>query len=161
MDVRFINPFIASITNVFKTMLMAEMTFDKPRMKAAMEDRPDVSAIIGFSGDATGAVVLGFPMEVATGIATKFAGEQIDIDHPDFADALGELANMVAGGAKANFGGLAAAISLPSVIVGQHHEVMASKNHPSLVIPCRSPFGSFSVEVAMKVEVSATVGAAS
>ncbi len=161
MDVRFINPFISSITNVFKTMLSTEMKFGKPHIKTPEHPRPDVSAVIGFSGDATGAAVLGFRMEVASRVASTFSGVEMGADHADFADALGELANMVAGGAKANFGDFAINISLPSVIVGQGHEVLNSQAHPSLVIPCESPLGPFTVDVSMKIEQHATAGATS
>jgi chemotaxis protein CheX len=158
MDVNCINPFVKSIANVFSTMLSTEVTFGKPYVKTPTDPRPDVSGVIGLSGDVTGVVILGFKMPVAIKVASKFASLELTSDHPDFADALGELANMVAGGAKANMTGLDANISLPSVIVGENHEVVKSKANPSLVIPCKTPFGDFSVEVAMKIEKPATVG---
>ena len=161
MDVRFINPFIKSISNIFTTMMSSEVDFQKPFVKSAATEKPDVSAVIGFSGDASGAVVLCFRKATAVKIASKFACTELAIDSPDFADALGEIANMVAGGAKADFSGLDVNISLPSVIVGAGHEVVKSNAHPSLVIPCRSPYGEFTVEVSMEVKKHATVGATS
>lgn len=161
MDVRYINPFIKSVSNVFQTMLSIDITFGKPTAKQNSTPRPDVSAIIGFSGDASGSVVLGFEKSTALKVASAFAGTELGIDDPDFADALGELANMVAGGAKANFEGFNITISLPSVIVGEAHEVIKSKAHPSLVIPCHLSLGDFIVEVAMKAEKTAAVGASS
>ncbi len=74
--------------------------------------------------------------------------------HPDFADAIGELANMIAGGAKSNFDGLAVTISLPSVVIGDPHEVIvtgAPSGAPRLIIPCQTELGQFHVEVAMVV----------
>ncbi len=161
MDVRYVNPFVKSVSNVFKTMLHTDVTVGKPYLKTPHCDRPDVSGVIGLSGDVTGVVVLGFSKNVAIAVAEKFVGTSLTVDHPDFADALGELANMVAGGAKASFEGINASISLPSVIVGENHEVIKSKANPSLVIPCDSPMGHFTVEVAMKVEAQVAVGAAS
>ena len=72
-------------------------------------------------------------------------------DHEDFADALGELANIVAGQAKAKLDGFNISISLPSVIIGKEHVVLQSKHRPRLAIPCDSPLGRFTVEVAMVV----------
>lgn len=161
MDVRFINPFVKSIGNIFTTMMSSEVDFQKPFVKSDSTEKPDVSAVIGFSGDASGAVVLCFSKKTAEKIASTFACTELTIDSPDFADALGEIANMVAGGAKADFQGLSVNISLPSVIVGIGHEVVKSNAHPSLVIPCQSPFGGFTVEVSMEVEKQATVGATS
>lgn len=161
MDVRFINPFIKSIGNVFTTMMSSEVDFQKPFVKSDTTEKPDVSAIIGFSGDASGAVVLCFRKAVAVKIASKFACTELTVESPDFADALGEIANMVAGGAKADFEGIRVNISLPSVIVGTAHEVVKSNAHPSLVIPCHSPYGIFTVEVTMEVKKHAAIGAPS
>jgi chemotaxis protein CheX len=160
MDVRFINPFIKSISNVFQTMMSVDVAFGKPFLQTQNETRPDVSAVIGFSGDASGAVVVAFDRHTAAATASKFAGIDMTLDHADFSDALGELANMIAGGAKADFEGLDVSISLPSVIVGDGHEITGSKAHPSLVIPCDSSLGPMKVHVSMKVQASATVGAA-
>ena len=151
MDVRYINPFFESVKLVFKTMLETELTVSKPVISTD-EVRADVSAVIGFSGGATGCVVMCFPMASAIKSASTFAGVEMTKDHEDFADALGELANMVAGQAKAQLEGLNISISLPSVIIGKEHAVLQSKNRPRLAIPCDSPLGRFTVEVAMMVE---------
>ncbi len=110
-----------------------------------------------------------FTFETASKIATAFAGIEINPQHPDFADAIGELANMVAGGAKSKFKGLDISISLPNVIVGKDHNVSASKNSPRIIIPCNTSLGAFQVEIGMElaknptgaVEMPAAVGAKS
>ncbi|HPD28353.1 MAG TPA: chemotaxis protein CheX [Phycisphaerae bacterium] len=152
MDVRYINPFIGAVKHVFRTMLGTDIMISKPRLRAPDESNADVSAVIGFSGDAAGCVILCFRTDAAVKTASKFAGNELTPQHPDFSDALGELANMVAGQAKAQFEGLSVSISLPSVIIGRDHEVLQSKITPRLVIPCDSPLGRFAVEVAMVVE---------
>lgn len=152
MDVRYINPFLKSVRNTFQTMCKLALEVGRPELKEKGQPKTDVSAIIGFSGDAAGAVVLHFGFDTATKIATTFAGEPIDPEHADFADALGELANMVAGGAKRQFAGLDISISLPSVIVGKDHNVSASKNAPRLVIPCVTKAGTFYMQVGMVLE---------
>lgn len=161
MDVRFINPFIASTKTVFKTMVATEITIGKPIIiKANEEQTADVSAVIGMSGDAVGCVVLSLPMTTACNIATKFAGVPLSQEHPDFSDALGELANMVAGQAKAKFEGLNVSISLPSVIVGKEHVVSQSKAKPRLALPCACSLGDFTVEVVLVTEKAAPKAAA-
>ncbi len=133
-------------------MLGNEIMVSKPFIKNNAEAHTDVSAIIGLSGDAVGCVVLSFPMQTALTVSGKFAGIEMSPDHEDFSDALGELANMVAGQAKAQMDGLNVSISLPSVVIGKEHQVSQSKNRPRLVLPCDSELGRFSVEVAMVVE---------
>jgi chemotaxis protein CheX len=152
MDVRFINPFIASVKKVFKTMVATEVTVGKPSIVVATQEQmADVSAVIGMSGDAVGCVVLSLPVATAVNAAGKFAGVEMTRDHPDFSDALGELANMVAGQAKSQFEGYNISISLPSVIIGKEHVVSQSRQRPRLSIPCESALGKFWVEVAMLV----------
>ncbi len=151
MDVKYINPFMKSIKNVFSTMLNIDVEFGKPRLRTEAEASHDVSGIIGLSGDAMGAVILSFPKPAALKIAGAFAGITFKEMDEDFADAIGELANMVAGSAKRDLEGLNISISVPSVIIGPNHQVRATRMVPRLLIPCSTPIGSFVVEVGMKV----------
>lgn len=152
MDVKFINPFVGSITNVFETMLKTNVVLGRPMLKKADLVTAEVSGIIGLSGDVQGSVVLSFPGNVAGKIASKFAGVEMTVNSEDFADAIGELANMVAGNAKKDFAGYDVSISLPSVIIGPGHTVSQSKASPFLVIPCQTEMGSFNVEVALNAD---------
>ncbi len=149
MDVKFINPFVGSIANVFETMLSLKVTLGRPMLKTADLVSAEVSGIIGLSGDVQGSVVLSFPGDAACKIASRFAGMEMTKDSEDFADAIGELANMVAGNAKKDFAGYEVSISLPSVIIGPGHTVSQSKAAPFLVIPCETEMGKFNVEVAL------------
>ena len=156
MHVRFINPFIQSVKNVFSTMLATDLLVSRPFVKVDDRLTSDVSALIGLSGDAVGCVALCFPMETATKVTGKFAGIEMSKEHEDFADALGELANMVAGGAKAKLDGFTVRISLPNVVVGRNHVVSHSSRKPRLVLPCDAPLGRFSVEVVLLAEKAST-----
>lgn len=149
MDVKFINPFVNSIMNVFETMLGTKVQIGKPMLKSEDMVTAEVSGIIGLSGDVQGSVVLSFPGNVACKVASQFSGEEMTVEHADFTDAIGELANMVAGNAKKDFVGYNASISLPSVIIGPGHKVSQSKASPFLVIPCNTDLGKFNVEVAL------------
>jgi chemotaxis protein CheX len=149
MDVKFINPFVNAITNVFETMVHTKVTIGKPMLKQADVVTAEVSGIIGLSGDVQGCVVLSFSGEVACKVASTFAGTELTLKSPDFSDAIGELANMVAGNAKKDFEGHHASISLPSVIIGPGHRVSQSRSSPFLIIPCQTALGNFTVEVAL------------
>ena len=153
MDVKFINHFVSSVKKVFATMVGTELTIGQPSVLNALEQpQADVSAVIGLSGDVVGCMVLSLPMATAVNAASKFASIEMDQDHADFSDAIGELANMVAGQAKAKFEGLNSSISLPGVIIGPNHVVSQSRQAPRLAIPCGSTLGDFTIEVAMVVE---------
>jgi len=151
MDVRYINPFMKAIKNVFATMLNTEVSFGDPYIQTNQQPSNDVSGIIGLSGDAIGTVIISFPRSSALEIASAFAGVSFEEMDEDFADAIGEIANMVAGSAKKDFENINMSISIPSVIIGKGHKVKATKTMPRLVIPCTSPIGSFIVEIGMKI----------
>ena len=70
--------------------------------------------------------------------------------------AIGELANMVAGGAKSQFEGLDISVSLPNVILGKNHYISGSKNAPRIIIPCTSDAGKFYMEIAMVMTKNVT-----
>ncbi len=151
MDVKYINPFMGAIKNVMQTMLNLDVDFGKPHLRHDEDVSHDVSGIIGLSGDAVGAVIISFPRTSAMKIASIFACTSFTDTDEDFADAIGELANMIAGNAKKDLEGLNVSISIPSVIIGHGHEVKATRAVPRLIIPCSTPAGSFVVEVGLKV----------
>ncbi len=149
VDVRIINPFIAGIQHVFATMLDTHILVSNPCLKTDTGPKVDISTIIGFSGDTTGSMAMCYPLRTAINAATKFAGEELTPNDPDFADALAELANMVAGQAKSKFEGVQVSISLPHVIVGRELRLLGRENIPTLLLPCDSALGRFSTEVMM------------
>lgn len=155
MDVRYINPFINSVKLVFKRMLETEIIVSKPCVKNGAHRPSDVTAFIGFAGGATGSVALCFSKKTAIRIAGKFAGRGITrSQRAELADALGELANMVTGQAKAHIPTDDVSVSLPRVVMGDEHQTLDSPSSPVLVLPCDCELGRFSLEVTMKVRKS-------
>ena len=151
MDAGYITPFVKSIQNVFSTMLQLPVTVNDPAIKTGNSPSHDVSGIIGMSGDVTGSVVLSFKMETAEAVVALFCGERLEKDNADFADAIGELVNMVCGGAKAMFNEKQkVSISCPSVIVGSGHGVCLPSDIPCVLIPCMTDCGEFVIEVAIR-----------
>ncbi|MEM7626306.1 MAG: chemotaxis protein CheX [Planctomycetota bacterium] len=150
MDSQFILPFIESVTNVFETMLQLEVKIGTPSIKPDDANSHDVSGIIGMSGDVEGTIVLGFPVTTAERAVGVFTGMEMDSKHEDFADAIGELVNMVSGGAKAKFTNRKVSITCPSVIVGEHHTVSGRKDIVTIHIPVDCDLGEFSVDVSIR-----------
>jgi len=97
-------------------------------------------------------VALCFSTTAGLRTAGKFAGMEVTQQSPEFADALGELANMVAGQAKSKLEGLNINVSLPRVIVGNELRLLDSSQNPVLVLPCDSPLGRFNTEVVMTLQ---------
>lgn len=146
---KLIVPFVNAVRNVFSTMVHVPTEVERPQVKGNPTPAYDVSSIIGFSGEVVGSVVVSFQLEAAKKLVAAFAQMEIDPNTPDFADALGELANMIAGGAKKDLG-CTASISTPSVIMGHGHTIARLKDVPCLVIPCKTPVGDFCVEISIK-----------
>jgi chemotaxis protein CheX len=164
MDASHITPFIESTKNVFSTMLKLQVSVGKPYMLDNLQSRYDISGIIGMSGDVVGMVVLSFPSASAAAVVSKFVGNPVSVDSDDFADAVGELVNMVSGAAKAKFEGKSVSISCPSVVIGPNHKVAQPSDTTCICIPCTSACGEFSLDVAirdaMRGQRSAAVAAA-
>ena len=146
---KLIVPFVNSVRAVFSTMVGVQITVGRPVLKSQPAPSYDVSSIIGFSGEVVGSVVVSFQQAAALKLVEAFASTPIAADSPDFADAVGELANMIAGGAKKDLGS-ASSITVPNVIIGHGHTIARLSGVPCLVIPCTSPVGDFAVEVNIK-----------
>lgn len=146
---KLIIPFVNSVRQVFATMVRTQTTVERPHIKTSPGTMYDVSAIIGFSGDLVGSVVVSFQKEAAAKLVEAFAGVPLELNTADFADAVGELANMIAGSAKKDLG-VNASITVPSVVVGPQHSIARLKDVPCLVVPCKTPMGDFAVEISIK-----------
>ncbi|GIW77239.1 MAG: hypothetical protein KatS3mg104_2302 [Phycisphaerae bacterium] len=149
IDPKLIIPFVNSVRQVFSTMVGVPVTIDRPSIKSSPGSMYDVSSIIGFSGEVVGAVVVSYQRETALKLVESFAGSRFDLLSPDFADAIGELANMIAGSAKKDLG-VNASITIPNVVVGPSHSIARLKDVPCLVVPCKTPVGDFAVEISIK-----------
>jgi chemotaxis protein CheX len=153
-DPKLIVSVIDSIRDVFTTMVRTDVTVARPHLKASPAPMYDISGIIGFSGDVSGSIVLSFPSTTASQLVTRFAGIPLEVGSADFPDAVGELANMVAGGAKKTFG-VTANITVPSVVMGANHVVARLSGVPCIVLPCTTNLGAFAVEVNIKKSAAA------
>ncbi len=155
MDASYITPFMTSIQNVFSTMFQLPVEIGEPRIKSDSKTTHDVSGIIGVSGEMTGTIVLSMPTSTAESIVALFTGMEMDSDSDDFADAIGELINMISGNAKAEFQRKSVSISCPSVVIGAGHRVASGSGIPCVVIPCNTDCGEVVLEVALRETVEA------
>jgi chemotaxis protein CheX len=118
-----------------------------------------VLALISLVGDVELSIWLGFPAAVASGSTKAFIGVEIDFEEvEDIADAVGEVANMVAGDVKASLSahGIKTVISLPNVITGKEIRILSSGDNPRQETRFKSQWGDFWVQVAAGVEEGET-----
>lgn len=150
MDASYYECFRKAIENVVAMMLQAEMQIEQPVIIETAKTRFDVSGMIGVSGDVTGVMILGFDFASAEKAVCRMTGMDIDRAHEDFPDAIGELANMIAGYAKARFVNDEASITCPSVIINKQHKIFRPRDTNTVRIRCHCDLGMFDVEVTMK-----------
>ncbi|MFK7961400.1 MAG: chemotaxis protein CheX [Phycisphaerales bacterium] len=150
MATRSITPFIESVRSVFSMMLQSSVTCTGPfEGSLTQDDPPDVSGVVGMFGDLEGSVVVKFSFETARQVVARFVGSEVSVKSEDFADAIGELVNMITGGAKAKFGEGDVSITVPSVVVGGSHRIHPMPGAEIQSFRCDGELGVFVVEVAV------------
>jgi chemotaxis protein CheX len=149
LDSKLIMPFVNSTMNVFTTMVKIRPEISKPQLKDDAGTTYDVSGVIGFSGEVIGSVIISFQMETARKLVNALVGSEVEAGSADFIDAIGEVANMIAGNAKKDLG-VAANIAIPTVVIGHGHRIGRLSGVPCVLIPCHTSVGDFAVEVNIK-----------
>ncbi|MGL1935721.1 MAG: chemotaxis protein CheX [Fibrobacterales bacterium] len=149
VKVEHINPFIKATIESFSTMIGVTLKPGKIQLKDTASTIHDISGIIGLSGGARGAIAISFPKACALDVVSKFIGEEINDINEDVTDAIGELANIIAGYAKKDLTEFSIQISLPSVITGEGHKVSDAKDVTAMVIPFTYDSFSFDLGVAL------------
>jgi len=157
VDVKYINPFIDSINDLFSTMLNArakrgEIGVAKGSGGSGVGGGKDVTALIGLSGSVRGMVALSFPMPTALMIACRLLGNETKVVDGAVADAVAECVNIVAGAAKAKLSRedeVPIDLSLPTVIRGSSYNVEYPSKSLWLEVPFTSTLGSFSIRVTL------------
>ena len=152
MNVEYINPFIKATINALSTMAFITPVRGDPYLKNNNDEICDISGTIGVAGEATGSVTINFPENLAVHIVSNMIGEALKGITHEVKDAVGEIANMIAGGAKGELSeqGYGFKIALPVVCVGKNHYTNYPKDVPCIVIPFEVDGGKFTVDVALK-----------
>jgi len=154
----YLNPFITSIVSLFDTMLEVEIRRGTPFVCASSLPEHDVSGIIGLTGKGKGAAVVSLGCETALRCAERLLGERPSAIDADVIDAVGELANIVAGGAKAQLQQLDMNLGLPSVITGKDHVVGFPSGMKPVCVPFECEWGPVSLQVSLKDQTAEHVG---
>ena len=149
MKAEYINPFLTSTIGAFDTMLNCALKRGAPYIKDGSTPTHEVSGVIGLSGRSQGTVVVGLGRETALKVAEEMLQERPPEINGDVVDAVGELANIIAGRAKSELEHLDLGVSLPSVITGKCHSIQFPTKVTPICIPFESPWGEVTVEVGL------------
>lgn len=153
MKVEVINPFLESVVNVLSTMAMLESKPGKPSLKDDNIAKGDVSGIIGMSGsNVSGSMAISFPEKVACDIVKRMLGDDISKINDTVTDLVGEITNMVAGGAKNQLmeNGYDIGMASPVVVTGKGHTIIHKASGKRILLPFTTEVGEFYVEVCLE-----------
>lgn len=147
LTAEYVNPLIDATKQVFQTMLGCTPTRTGLSLRGMAETNYEISAIVGLSGRASGAVVLTLPTETALSVLDRLVGmERLEVTD-EVCDAVGELASMIAGFAKSRLERLSLSASVPSIVTGTDHQVRFPSNVHPICVYFESEIGDFAIEV--------------
>lgn len=139
---------IEATREVFSTMIGIDPVPGAPREERIRSFRESVSGMIGLSGDFRGMVAIHCPAAVAAFVTGQMLGMEVTGIGPDVRDAIGEIANMVAGGLKVAFaaGGRHLDVSVPTTVAGAVYDLNCLAQAQCDIISFSIPGGEFLVE---------------
>jgi chemotaxis protein CheX len=153
IDLAMVTPFLTATHDVFKRLFHVELTKGGITMKRSPRASNGVAAIVGLRG-VTHAGVMVLSLQKATAmemVRALYPERKIDEKDDVFADALGEIANIISGNAMGLFSkaGTQLRITTPSIIIGQAFQIHLL-DQTTLSTELNSPFGLLEINVAIK-----------
>ncbi len=145
---RIMPRFCESLKQTFETMVFMPVECGEAMAKGADMPGIHISGTIGITGDGLcGSLSLAFPSALVESAfrSMMMMGADDPVDSNELKDAVGELANMVAGGAKAKLqdDGINCMIGLPSVVIGESHHLAFSGDVKVCALPVKVEKGTF------------------
>jgi chemotaxis protein CheX len=118
---------------VFEMMLGCTVT----RAQDALPPEGDITAMVGLAGGLSGVLSIRCSLEAAGLLASKMLGTNAAEAESATRDALGEIANVVAGSLKTAVPGLedVCFLSTPTVVIGHNFKVYSLGNSATTVVP--------------------------
>ena len=151
---QYIHPFIKVCKKVFQDLV--GQTIDAKLPYLTEKDKVgewDISAVIGLTGEARGAVVISMKKELAIKLTTLLTGTEYTGLEDDVVDAIGELVNIIAGNVKQELEeAFKLVISLPTIVKGKEHSINWPDSQTRIIcIPFTvPPTDNFALSVALE-----------
>ncbi len=145
-------PFIAATRTALGEMAGTEVVVRAAFQKSMHRVLGDLAAVLELKSATEGPLVLSFPHRTAAALAGRIlAGVTQEVDEPLIRDCVGEIANVVAGQAKALLAGgpYRFAFSIPQVVVVAK-ECPPQQGLDCLVVAFSSDRGEFALQLFLK-----------
>lgn len=145
---------IQSTMEVFASMIFIDIIPDPLVHPPTEAVAPELSSLIGLAGDLKGLLAIHCPGPVALGITSAMLGMEVEELGEDAKDAIGEIANMVAGGLKE---ALAAEnrkieLAIPTTVIGKAVRTSGLSGASRLMPTFTCPVGRFGIELRYVVD---------
>ena len=135
--------------DVFSTMLSVDLQSEPFIFNGRGDIQSNLTSMIGLGGGIRGVLAIHCPAAVAKAITGSFLGMEVEELDDDVKDAIGEIANMVAGNLKVSYAsiGLNVELAIPTSIVGESFHVCGMAEAKRVVVPLNMPEGRFWIEL--------------
>jgi chemotaxis protein CheX len=139
---------IDATLDVFASMIFIDIA-PEAHSDEAVAIESNLSSLIGLAGDLKGILAIQCPAGVAMGITGAMLGMEVAELGEDAKDAIGEIANMVAGGLKEALAasGKKIELAIPTTVIGTSFRTSGLTGATRVMIPFSSPLGRFGVEL--------------
>ncbi len=140
---------IKGTKDVFSTMLMVDLESDCDGEVEKHHIQSNLTSMIGLGGGIRGMLAVHCPAVVAKAITGNFLGMDVEELDEDVKDAIGEIANMVAGNLKISYESIDIQIELaiPTSIVGDSFTISGIAHANRVILPLTMAEGTFWIEL--------------
>lgn len=152
MDVKILNPFLEATIEVARTMAQLDIVVGTPALKQGNTASGDVTGFIKLSGsNYKGSLAISFNREALLLVYEKMLGETLAQIDDSALDLVGEITNMVCGGAKQRLSesGFEFNLTQPQLLSGRRHQITHQGDGPVLILPLNLEQGNMVIEVCL------------
>lgn len=141
------NEIFKGTQDVFSTMISVEL--ERETFTGQDTIQSNLTSMIGLGGGIRGALAIHCPAAVAKAITAGFIGMEVEELDEDVKDAIGEIANMIAGNLKVSYAatGVNVELAIPTSIVGDRFRISGMAEAKRVVVPMKMAEGLFWVEL--------------
>lgn len=145
----FAKKIVETTEEIFNTMIFLDVSANAPLEQSRQALGCHVSAMIGLTGGFSAMLGIHCPEAVGLAISGAMLGMEIEEIDADVKDALGEIANMLAGGLKERFSAeeIDLELAIPTAVSGKSYTIASSTKSNRVIIPFNIEQGQFFIEM--------------
>lgn len=154
MELDYFQTILGVVKSVLVTMTSVPLEIGEVEKRDTMITYGEITGLIGMGGDnVTGNMTLSFDPPSILGIVSRMLSEEFTVVNKDVIDAVGELTNIIAGGAKRELAekGYVINMASPSMLSGKNIELVQRSSAPIWRVIIKTPEGSFALETNLSI----------